>query len=242
MAAPQLPPPASRQLRLSALLAGMLADARRRGVDSISAEIAELPAAAATVAPGAPVPEARGGLTIGEMLDATAAAGFGFVVALLALTAIPFVGLSTPFGLAVAFLGAQMLIRRARPWLPRRIRRVRLSVPAIDKIGRWLARFTRWMTRLVRPRLPRLSRSGGLVLVGLGLVIQGLGLALPLPIPGSNMVFLVPILLYAIGLLEEDGLLVLVGHVTTLAHVGLGFATWHAIAAAVRPVLDWIGF
>lgn len=245
MEAPQLRITAPRQLRLSALLAALLADARRRR-DPVTEPAAppepELPAAAATVAPGDPVViDSRDGLTIGEMLDATAAAGFGFVVALLALTAIPFVGLSTPFGLAIAFIGAQMLIGRARPWLPKRIRRVHLTVPAIDRIGRWLSRFTHWMTHLVRARWPRLCRGGGLGLVGLGLVVQGLGLALPLPIPGSNMIFLAPILVYAIGLLEEDGLLVMVGHVTTLVDLVLGFAAWQAVVAAVASALRWVG-
>ncbi len=243
-APPQLRITAPRQLRLSALLAALLADARRRREPAAVVEPEPaLPAAAATVALGDPVViDSRDGLTIGEMLDATAAAGFGFVVALLALTAIPFVGLSTPFGLAVAFIGAQMLIGRARPWLPARVRRVHLTVPAIDRIGRWLSRATRWMTHLVRARWPRLcGGGGGLGLVGLGLVVQGLGLALPLPIPGSNMIFLAPILVYAIGLLEEDGLLVLVGHVTTVVDLALGFAAWQVIAAAVAPVLRWFG-
>lgn len=244
--APQLRITAPRQLRLSALLAALALDARKRkatGDAETAVVVAALPEVAATIAPGDPVViDSRDGLTIAEMLDATAAAGFGFVIALLALTAIPFVGLSTPFGLAIAFIGAQMLIGRARPWLPARIRRVHLSVPAIDRIGNWLAKVTRWMTHLVRARWPRLSTSaGGLGLVGLGLLIQGLGLALPLPIPGSNMIFLVPILVYAIGLLEEDGVLVAIAHVTTLVHIALGFAASQVIAAAVRPVLHWIG-
>lgn len=252
---------APRQLRLSVLLAalrdramkgkaeedgkgeGEKAEASMSGPAMTAAGSAPaLPPAAATIAPGDPVViDSSDGLTIGEMLDATAAAGFGFVVALLALTAIPFVGLSTPFGAAIAFIGMQMAIGRARPWLPKRVRRVRLSVPAIDKIGRWLSKATRWMTHLVRARLPRLCRGGGLGLAGLGIFVQGLGLALPLPIPGSNLIFLVPILIYAIGLLEDDGLLVLIGHVTTVVHIALAFVAWQMIAAALGPAMRWLG-
>lgn len=246
MAEPQLRISAPRQLRLSALLDALLDDARRRSQpDPPEPPHTEdaLPAPAAAIAPGDPIVlDSRAGLTIGEMLDATAAAGFGFVIALLGLTAIPFVGLSTPFGLAIAFIGAQMTIGRARPWLPQRVRRVHLTVPAIDKIGRWLARLTHWMTHLVRARWTRLCRGGGLTVVGLGVLVQGLGLALPLPIPGSNLVFLVPILVYAIGLLEEDGALVLVGHLATALHIALGFAAWRVVAAALRPVAAWLGF
>jgi hypothetical protein len=95
---------------------------------------------------------------------------------------------------------------------------------------------------LVRERLRPLTRGAAIGLVGIGVVILGVGLALPLPIPGSNLVFIVPIMVYAIGLLERDGLLTLVGHVMTLAHVVLGFMAWRVVAAALEPVAHLLGF
>src|SRR5215470_17499828 len=69
----------------------------------------------------------------------------------------------------------------------------------------------RWSTRrAVQPRL-----------VGLGIVLLALGLALPLPIPGSNLVFLVPLLMYAIGVLERDGLWIALGHLGTVIDMAL---------------------
>lgn len=228
---------ATTRLRLSTLLADLAATAAARRI-----ETPPLPGAAATVSPGdAVVLDAADGLTVAEILDATASAGFGFVIALLALVAIPFVGLSTPFGLAIAFVGAQLLLGRTRPWLPGRIRRVRMTASALERIGRWLVRWTGWMGHLVRERLRPLTRGLALGLVGLGLVILGAGLALPIPIPGSNLVFIVPILLYGIGLLERDGLLMLVGHVMTLAHVVLAFIAWRVVSAAVASLGHALG-
>lgn len=243
-ATPDLRITAPHRLRLSALLDALLADARRRATG------APAPAPEATLPPGADavalhdpiVIDSADGLTVGEILDATAHAGFGFVIALLALVAIPFVGVSTPFGLAIAFVGGQMLLGRPRPWLPRRVRRFALSVRALDKITRWLSRMTRWMTHLVRPRLPRMARGRvGQALIGFGVVVLGIGLALPLPIPGSNMVFIVPILVYGIGLLEEDGLLIALGHLATLVHIGIGIALWEVIGAVLVSVAAWFG-
>lgn len=229
------------QLRLSTLLAALVATAEERAAAQ-AARAAATPTAAATISPGdAVVIDSADGLTIAEILDATAGAGFGFVIALLALTAIPFVGLSTPFGLSIAFVGAQLLIGRTRPWLPARIRRVALSVTALTRIARWLTRGTGWMSHLVRERLGPLTGGPGLGLVGLGLVILGSGLALPLPVPGSNLVFIVPVLIYGIGLLEKDGLLMLIGHVVTLAHVVLAIAAWQVVSAALAPVARWFG-
>lgn len=157
-----------------------------------------------------------GTLSIANLLDQSHGC-HGLVVALVAVTAVPFVGVSGPFGFAIALLGLQIIAGRAVPWLPNRVRRVELSARSIEVIVRWLARATGWMTHLVRPRLQACLRGPAKVLVGLGLVLLGIGLALPVPIPGSNLIFLAPILLYALGLLEEDGVLVLVAHVTTLA-------------------------
>jgi hypothetical protein len=213
-----------RQLRLSALLSELSRDADRR--------LARRPATA-VAEPGHHVIDSSDGLTVGEILDATAHAGFGFVVALLALVAIPFVGLSTPFGLAVGFVGAQIVVGKQRPWLPARIRRRAISVAALDRIARWLTRWTRWMTHLVRPRWPRWSSRIGFCAVGIGLIVQGIGLALPLPIPGSNLVFLVPVLIYAIGVLDEDGVLIALGHLATLVDLVAVVLLWQVCAAAL---------
>ncbi|MBK9034391.1 MAG: exopolysaccharide biosynthesis protein [Myxococcales bacterium] len=229
-------------LRLSSLLAELATSAEARQTEAAATATDVTAPAVATISPGDPVViDARDGLTIAEILDATASAGFGFVIALLALTAIPFFGMSTPFGLAIAFVGAQLVVGRARPWLPARIRRVTLTVTALRRIGRWLTRTTGWMAHLVRERLSPLTRGPGLALVGLGVVVLGLGLALPLPIPGSNMVFIVPILAYAIGLLERDGLLTLLGHAMTLAHIVLAFTASQVLASALAPIGRWLG-
>jgi hypothetical protein len=173
-------------------------------------------------------------LTVGLAVDHAAHAGFGFVLALVALLAIPFVGASTPFGLVIAGVGAQLIAGRPRPWLPGRLRRLALPAGAVNTIAAFVARITRWMAHLVRPRLGALCRATSLV--GLGIVIHGLGLALPLPIPGSNLVFLVPVLIYAIGLLEDDGVLIAVGHVATVGAIGLGFVLWEVVVAVLGAV------
>ncbi len=153
---------------------------------------------------------------LGELVG-TSSASFGLGVALLALTAIPFIGMSGPLGLAVALLGLQMLIGRGAPWLPARVRRFELSARTLERMVRWLERPATRIRHVVRPRLFVLFRGASKALVGLGLIILGVGLALPIPVPGSNVIFLVPILLHAVGLLEEDGVLVTAAHLATLS-------------------------
>ena len=58
--------------------------------------------------------------------------------------------------------------------------------------------------------------QGMLRLIGLGIVIARLGLMLPLPIPFSNNIPAWAIVLLAIGMMEKDGLCVLLGHLTAI--------------------------
>jgi hypothetical protein len=184
-----------------------------------------------------PPPPRADGITVGELVDKAAEAGFGFLVGVLALIAIPFFGLSTPFGLAIALVGIQLAVARGRPWLPRRTRRRTLSMTMLDRVLGLLAGRLRWLSRWTRRRwesaiTPRL--------VGLSITLLGLGLALPLPIPGSNMIFIVPIIIYAIGLLERDGLWIAIAHVGALVDIALVIAFGATVLTVLDRVWHWI--
>jgi hypothetical protein len=157
-------------------------------------------------------------LSVGELVDKAAEGGFGFLVGILTLIAIPFFGLSTPFGLAIALIGAQMMLGRDTPWLPQRARRRPLRMTMLDRVLGMLARRTRWLARSTRRRWEPAIHPR---LIGLGIVILALGLALPLPIPGSNMIFLIPLFIYAVGVLERDGVWIAIGYVCTLVNIAL---------------------
>jgi len=179
----------------------------------------------------------RDGVTVGELVDKAADAGFGFLIGVLALIAVPFFGLSTPFGLALALLGVQLALGRLQPWLPRRARARHLSMAMLDRVLQLFSRRLHWLVLSTRRRwevmiMPRL--------VGLAITLLGLGLALPLPIPGSNMIFIVPIIVYSIGLLERDGGWIVVGHVATLVDIVLLVAFGASVAAVLTRAWHWM--
>jgi hypothetical protein len=195
------------------------------------------PTEPATFADGSSTRGRRGDLTVGELVDLASEAGFGFVIGILALIAIPFFGLSTPFGLAIALIGSQLMLGRPRPWLPARARRRTLSMAMLDRVAGLLERRTRWLARSTRRRwepviMPRL--------IGLGVVLLALGLALPLPIPGSNLVFLAPLIIYAIGLLERDGLWIAIGHACLLVDLVLMTVFGGAIWMVLQQIGGWL--
>lgn len=184
-----------------------------------------------------PPPERAASLTVGALVDKAAESGFGFLIGVLTLIAIPFVGLSTPFGLAIALLGAQLMVGLRQPWLPRRARLRALSMTMLDRVLRLLARRTRWLARLSRRRWEAMIQPR---LIGLAIVLLALGLALPLPIPGSNLIFLAPLLLYAIGILERDGVWIVLGHLATLIDVALLIAFGATVVAVLERIWHWI--
>ena len=184
-----------------------------------------------------PPPPARDELTVGALVDKAAESGFGFLIGALTLIAIPFVGLSTPFGLAIALLGGQLMLGMRRPWLPERARRRALSMAMLDRVLGLLARRARWLARLSRRRWEPVIQPR---VIGLGVVLLALGLALPLPIPGSNLVFLVPLFLYAIGVLERDGLWIVLGHVATLIDLALLAVFGATVVAVLERLWHWV--
>jgi len=176
-------------------------------------------------------------IRIGELVDVAAEAGFGFLMAVLGLIAIPFVGLSTPFGVALALLGAQLMFGRDKPWLPQRLRRRELKMTMLDRILGMLTKRMRWLASSTKRRRERWITPR---LVGFAITLMAVALALPLPIPGSNLVFIIPILIYSIGLLERDGIWIAIGHVGTLIDLALLIAFGATVVAVLERLVRWL--
>lgn len=121
-------------------------------------------------------------------------------------------------GPLVVLVGLHLLVLLRKPWLPDFVARrgpQRSTLIRFDRVGdRWL----RWLERLVRPRLPAMiDHPLATVFTGLQLVL--LGLLLALPIPFTNFLFGGLLLLYALALLERDGILMLMSWLTGIVAI-----------------------
>jgi hypothetical protein len=184
-------------------------------------------------------------VSLRELLERIGEQGLLLVCVLLTLpfllpVSIP--GVSTVFGLAIILIGVGVTLNRV-PWLPRRILDRRLSTPhlrqAFERGARIVARFE----RLVRPRWLLLTRSATLNFAhGLALILAGVLLLFPLGfVPFSNTLPGVAILFLSLGLLERDGLFIVLGYVmnaATLVYFGVLVAS--ALLAG-RSLLNLIG-
>jgi hypothetical protein len=163
---------------------------------------------------------------IADLIAALDGQGFGLLIFALALpNALPgpyIPGFSLPFAAGIAALGVQLAIGLHRPHLPRWLMALSIALPRfrrmVDRIEPALRRLERWL----RPRPSPLTESLGERLVGVALI--GLSAVLALPIPLGNGVIGFSIMLLALGLLEGDGLALLLG----LA-AGVTATLWNAV-------------
>jgi hypothetical protein len=159
----------------------------------------------------------RGGLTIGDAVALTGEASFGFVMLLLALPAlIPIPGpFGMVFGSALAIVAFQFAIGIGSLWLPPFLRNRRLPASTFASLQRHSDPVVRKIEAVVRPgRLKALT--GRAMPYVLGLPVLALAVAIALPIPFGNLVPVAAVCVMAIGLIERDGLLVLLGILMTL--------------------------
>lgn len=147
--------------------------------------------------------------SLGTILAATSGRGFGLLLVLIALpfiTPIPLPGLSTPFGLVVLIIGARLAMGR-HPWLPDRLLRRELPPQFIRRILSAARVVVRWLEVLARPRFDFLHSQELYRRIAGGLIaVSGLLLLLPIPVPFTNTLPALTVLLLSAGAVERDGL------------------------------------
>jgi hypothetical protein len=170
-------------------------------------------------------------LSLGDILAETAERGFSVVIVLLAL---PFLfpmppGLAGPFGAACLLISVQMIFGRRSPWLPKQIAKYRFPRPFAQLLLKNLQRLTRILEKITRPRLKRIAKNPLTWRIN-GLCISWLTILLMLPIPFTNPIPTVGIILLAVATIESDGLLIVFSYILTALITSLfafiGYALW----------------
>lgn len=181
-------------------------------------------------------------LYLGELVDAFGERGFGalmlfFGLLNIAIGIIP--GTTTILGAPLLLMGLQLAMRVDQLWLPR------------WAMKRWIERKTyregvekvlprvRMVERLSRPRLHVMTSELSEVLIGVATV--ALACILVLPIWGGNLVPALIISTFGFGLMQRDGLVVLVGWLGVLG-VGLFiWLAWELVSAAFTALFHVAG-
>lgn len=189
------------------------------------------------------IAEAQGNdrISIGDLLEALRHRALGALMFIFAApTALPMPpGVSAIVGAPLLFLAVQLMLGM-KPWLPKFITDRSLSrvdfQRVISMIAPWLAR----AEKIMRPRLTFLAHRPFVYLLGLTCLI--LSLVLFLPIPLGNMLPSVAICIIALGLLERDGVWILVGLITAAVSVVVVWGVlWAMVFAALYVLSNFFG-
>jgi len=178
-------------------------------------------------------------VTLGDIVERLGDRAFGVVMLIFSLPnavglgSIP--GVSTVFGLPQAIFALQMIAGLKRPWLPRWLLAKSLSAADFRRLVEKSHPQLERLERMLRPRLHFLSSIWAERL--LGFVFLVLATIVALPIPGGNWPPAIAMALIAAGVIERDGVCVLIGLgvgavavVIAVAVVALGVAAvWLAV-------------
>jgi hypothetical protein len=165
-------------------------------------------------------------LTLGGLMDELQGRVYTLLLLVLALPMcqpVPLPGLSTPFGVAIALLGLRFALSQ-RPWMPKRLLATKLSGNFFPAVMRGGARVLGVFEKLLHPRMTGVFEFGQMrFLAGAIVCLCGLLLLLPLPIPGTNMLPALTVILTAAAFSERDGYCLIaagVAFLITLAFFG----------------------
>jgi hypothetical protein len=158
-------------------------------------------------------------VTLAWMLGQLNERAFGLFLLILALPCcIPFLyGIPQVVALPLMFVSVQILLGRRAPWLPRRLGARTVSTDALATLARRARPWLRRIEAISRPRLGVLTRAPIDQAVGLALVLFSASILVPLP--GTNTVPGLAVAIVAMGLLQRDGALVMLGTVLGLAWI-----------------------
>ncbi|MCU0760123.1 MAG: exopolysaccharide biosynthesis protein [Steroidobacteraceae bacterium] len=189
-------------------------------------------------------------VTVRELLELIGEQGLLLFSAFLAIpfllpVAIP--GTSTVFGILMVLVGFGVATD-SLPLVPQRLLDHPLGshhvLPALQKGAETFRRFE----RLIRPRVLVLTTSrlanflNGMVIVAAALVLM-----LPLPlVPFTNTIPALAVVLLSIGMVERDGIVIVLGYLATLAgalYCGtIAWAAWKAGSGVTEWLRDTLNF
>ena len=168
-------------------------------------------------------------VTVDEVIGVLGDRAYTLLIILFALpfgSPVTLPGMSTPLGLMIAIMAGRFALGLP-PWLPQKLRRTVLTPGFFPRLLEGASKIIELIERVLCARMPRLTATPRLVPVHSMMVcIAACILLIPAPIPFSNTLPALGVLLGAAGVMERDGLAILAGY----AFTALGIAYFALIA------------
>jgi hypothetical protein len=141
---------------------------------------------------------------------------------------IPIPGLSSILGLVVLFQGIGLMFW-SKPLLTMRLKNVHISHEKFEYIYKAAIKLSRFASKISAFKHPITNSRFSHFICGFAIVLSSGFLSLPLPIPFSNFIPALSIFLICIGLLEDDVVLLIIGHGINIAVMMMAVFSFHII-------------
>lgn len=183
----------------------------------------------------------KGSSTYGKVIDEIDQHGMAVILILFALPSalpLPAAGYSTVLSIPLFIIGFRLLCGYRTLWMPsswrnKPFRPERFSRKMLNRML-WLIQS---VERLTKPRLVSFVRSRWIRVV-LGILIITLACSMLLPIPGTNTAPAFGIFLIGFSLLEDDGLMLLIGMGASFVALAISLAVITFGYTVVKGVLS----
>jgi hypothetical protein len=175
---------------------------------------------------------ARGDVTVRALLEAFGERAFGLFLTLLNLPSVFFAppALAAVSVVPTALFGAQMVLGRSKPWLPAALLDRTVSPEPLRRV---LRRAGPWLERLEAVGRPRLTWAAGRAALRVfGLFALVAALIILLPVPGTNVLPALSLVVLTVAVARRDGVLFLAG-----VAIGLAGALVALVAAGIAVEL-----
>jgi hypothetical protein len=170
---------------------------------------------------------------VGTLLEALKDRSFGIILILFALPN-AILPVAWVLGTPILLFSIQMMLGWQQPWLPAFMKRPKLSretfVKVMDYVSRYLAIIESWL----KPRWNWLTTNRMERVIGAYLTF--LTLVLLVPVPFGNALPSFGIAIIAAGLLEKDGVAIVVGAIIGLAGTVYILAVIGGVLAAFKAI------
>ncbi len=181
-------------------------------------------------------------ITLSELLYNLRHRGFGLLMLVLVLpncVPIPIPpGGSTLLSIPLFIVAFQMIWGRNAPWLPKWLRRKSLDRKTLNKVAMLAAPKLRKIERLLHPRFEFTTSKSGERIIGAFWLLFTISIAVPLPM--TNFIPGIGILVMALGLLGRDGLVVIIGALIGLLGIAFTVALFYLGLEAVLGILPFL--
>jgi hypothetical protein len=171
-------------------------------------------------------------ITLDQLADTLGERAFGVVMLLFALpNCIPAPpGMNSVFGIPLLLYAAQLMRGRGKPWQPQFIAKKKFKKETLIRLLEAAEPKLKKIEKLCRPRFLFMTSDVAERLTAFYIVL--LSVCIIIPLWGTNFIPAFAAALLSIALIEQDGLLTIIGILIGLVGIGLTVGiVWGAVAA-----------